>query len=387
MNQFYTAESVTEGHPDKLCDLIADSVLDACLAHDPLSRVACEVMVSGRELIIAGEITSLWEPGIAGIARRVLAQVGYDPDRFDIQPLIRRQSPDIAAGVDHSLEERRGVSEDLPTLQLGAGDQGVMVGYACRETPELLPLPVVLANRLAASLTMARKTGAVRGLLPDGKTQVTVEYDEDGNPLRLDTVVVSAQHLPDVPYDELCFEITSQVLAPALDLLPPDEDTKILINPAGRFVTGGPDADTGLTGRKLAVDAYGVFAPLGGGAFSGKDPTKVDRSGAYAARYIAKNMVAAGLCERCQVTLAYAIGKAEPVMVDVDTFGTGTVCADDCLAQAARLLFPLTPAGMIGELDLLTPRYAHTAVYGHFGKAGFPWERMDRVKLLRLAVM
>ncbi len=266
MNQFYTAESVTEGHPDKLCDLIADSVLDACLAHDPLSRVACEVMVSGRELIIAGEITSLWEPGIPRIAREVLAQVGYDPDRFDIQPLIRRQSPDIAAGVGHSLEERRGVSEDLPTLQLGAGDQGVMVGYACRETPELLPLPVVLANRLAASLTMARKTGAVRGLLPDGKTQVTVEYDEDGNPLRLDTVVVSAQHLPDVPYDELCFEITSQVLAPALDLLPPDEDTKILINPAGRFVTGGPDADTGLTGRKLAVDAYGVFAPLGGQA-------------------------------------------------------------------------------------------------------------------------
>lgn len=266
MNQFYTAESVTEGHPDKLCDLIADSVLDACLAHDPLSRVACEVMVSGRELIIAGEITSLWEPGIPRIAREVLAQVGYDPDRFDIQPLIRRQSPDIAAGVGHSLEERRGVSEDLPTLQLGAGDQGVMVGYACRETPDLLPLPVVLANRLAASLTMARKTGAVRGLLPDGKTQVTVEYDEDGNPLRLDTVVVSAQHLPDVPYDELCFEITSQVLAPALDLLPPDEDTKILINPAGRFVTGGPDADTGLTGRKLAVDAYGVFAPLGGQA-------------------------------------------------------------------------------------------------------------------------
>ena len=266
MNQFYTAESVTEGHPDKLCDLIADSVLDACLAHDPLSRVACEVMVSGRELIIAGEITSLWEPGIPRIAREVLAQVGYDPDRFDIQPLIRRQSPDIAAGVGHSLEEGRGVSEDLPTLQLGAGDQGVMVGYACRETPDLLPLPVVLANRLAASLTMARKTGAVRGLLPDGKTQVTVEYDEDGNPLRLDTVVVSAQHLPDVPYDELCFEITSQVLAPALDLLPPDEDTKILINPAGRFVTGGPDADTGLTGRKLAVDAYGVFAPLGGQA-------------------------------------------------------------------------------------------------------------------------
>lgn len=386
MNQFYTAESVTEGHPDKLCDLIADSVLDACLSHDPLSRVACEAMVSGRELIIAGEITSLWEPGIPRIAREVLAQVGYDPDRFYIQPLIRRQSPDIAAGVDHSLEERRGVSENLPTLQLGAGDQGVMVGYACRETPDLLPLPVVLANRLAASLTMARKTGAVRGLLPDGKTQVTVEYDEDGNPLRLDTVVVSAQHLPDVPYDELCFEITSQVLAPALDLLPPDEDTKILINPAGRFVTGGPDADTGLTGRKLAVDAYGVFAPLGGGAFSGKDPTKVDRSGAYMARYIAKNIVAAGLASRCKVTLAYAIGKAEPVMVSVDTFGTGTFCADDCLEDAVMLVFGLTPAAIIRQLDLLKPIYARTAAYGHFGRPGFAWERTDKAKELRDAV-
>ena len=387
MNQFYTAESVTEGHPDKLCDLIADSVLDACLAHDPLSRVACEVMVSGRELIIAGEITSLWAPGIAGIARRVLAQVGYDPDRFDIQPLIRRQSPDIAAGVDHSLEERRGVSEDLPTLQLGAGDQGVMVGYACRETPDLLPLPVVLANRLAASLTMARKTGAVRGLLPDGKTQVTVEYDEDGNPLRLDTVVVSAQHLPDVPYDELCFEITSQVLAPALDLLPPDEDTKILINPAGRFVTGGPDADTGLTGRKLAVDAYGVFAPLGGGAFSGKDPTKVDRSGAYAARYIAKNMVAAGLCEKCQVTLAYAIGKAEPVMVEVDTFGTGAV-ADELIERAVEQVFDLRPAAIIRDLDLRKPIYRQLAAYGHMGREdlGVPWEETNRTEALLQAV-
>ena len=387
MNQFYTAESVTEGHPDKLCDLIADSVLDACLSHDPLSRVACEVMVSGRELIIAGEITSLWAPGIAGIARRVLAQVGYDPDRFDIQPLIRRQSPDIAAGVDHSLEERRGVSEELPTLQLGAGDQGVMVGYACDETPELLPLPVVLANRLAASLTMARKTGAVRGLLPDGKTQVTVEYDEDGNPLRLDTVVVSAQHLPDVPYDELCFQLTEHVLAQSLQTFPPDEDTKILINPAGRFVLGGPEADTGLTGRKLMVDAYGVFAPHGGGAFSGKDATKVDRSGAYMARYIAKNLVAARLCSKCQVTLAYAIGKAEPVMVEVDTFGTCTACADDCLADAVRFVFGLTPVAIISQLGLLTPRYTQTAVYGHFGKPGLLWERTDKARLLRDAVV
>ena len=380
MNQFYTAESVTEGHPDKLCDLIADSVLDACLCHDALSRVACEVMVSGRNLIIAGEINSLWNPDIPRIAREVLTRVGYDPGYFVIQPFIRRQSPDIAAGVDHSLEERQGISANLPTLQLGAGDQGIMVGYACDETPELLPLPVVLANRLAASLTLARKSGTIHGFLPDGKTQVTVEYDGDGNPIHLDTVVVSAQHLPDLSYDELCWQLTHHVLTP-------DENTRILLNPAGRFVAGGSDADTGLTGRKLAVDAYGIFAPVGGGSFSGKDPTKVDRSGAYMARYIAKNMVAAGLCEKCQVTLSYAIGRAEPVMVQVDTFGTGTACADDCLADAARIVFGLTPADMIRELDLLTPRYARTAVYGHFGKPDFPWERLDRVKLLRMAVI
>ena len=387
MNQFYTAESVTEGHPDKLCDLIADSVLDACLCHDALSRVACEVMVSGRNLIIAGEINSLWNPDIPRIAREVLTRVGYDPGYFVIQPFIRRQSPDIAAGVDHSLEERQGISANLPTLQLGAGDQGIMVGYACDETPELLPLPVVLANRLAASLTLARKSGTIHGFLPDGKTQVTVEYDGDGNPIHLDTVVVSAQHLPDLSYDELCWQLTHHVLTPALDAIPPDENTRILLNPAGRFVAGGSDADTGLTGRKLAVDAYGIFAPVGGGSFSGKDPTKVDRSGAYMARYIAKNMVAAGFCEKCQVTLSYAIGKAEPVMVQVDTFGTGTACADDCLADAAKIVFGLTPADMIRELDLLTPRYARTAVYGHFGKPDFPWERLDRVKLLRMAVI
>lgn len=387
MNQFYTAESVTEGHPDKLCDLIADSVLDECLSHDALSRVACEVLATRGQIIVAGEITSLFEPRIPAIARSVLQKAGYDPARYAIQCLVHKQSPDISAGVDCSLECRRNPSEDQPALQLGAGDQGVMVGYACSETPQMMPLPVVLAHRLTSALTAARKTGMIRGLRPDGKAQVTVEYDEDEKPLRLDTVVLSTQHTPEKPMDELCWELTDKVLAPALQALPPDEDTKILLNPSGRFVLGGPEADTGLTGRKLMVDSYGVFAPHGGGAFSGKDPTKMDRSGAYMARYIAKNLVSAGLCEKCQVTLAYAIGAAEPVMVEVDTFGTGTVCADDCLAEAVRFVFGLTPAEIIAQLDLLTPRYTQTAAYGHFGKPEFPWERTDQAKILRAAVI
>ncbi len=386
-NQFYTAESVTEGHPDKLCDLIADSVLDECLSHDALSRVACEVLATKGQIIVAGEITSLYEPQIPAIARSVLQKVGYDPARYAIQCLIHKQSPDIAAGVDCSLERRRNLSENRHSLQLGAGDQGVMVGYACSETTQMMPLPVVLAHRLAITLTVARNSGIIQGLRPDGKAQVTVEYDEDGKPFRLDTVILSAQHSPEKPLNELCWELTDKVLAPALQALPPDEDTKILLNPSGRFVLGGPEADTGLTGRKLMVDSYGVFAPHGGGAFSGKDPTKVDRSGAYMARYIAKNLVAAGLCEKCQVTLAYAIGKAEPVMVEVDTFGTGTVCADDCLADAVRFVFGLTPAEIIAQLDLLTPRYTGTAAYGHFGKPEFPWERTDQAKILRAAVI
>ena len=387
MNQFYTAESVTEGHPDKLCDLIADSVLDECLSHDALSRVACEVMATRGQIIVAGEITSLHEPSVPRIVRSVLQKVGYNPDKYHIQCLFYQQSADIAAGVDHSLEQRRNPKEYSPALQLGAGDQGVMVGYACSETPQMLPLPVVLAHRITVALTAARKSGMIPALRPDGKAQVTVEYDEDGKPLRLDTVVISAQHGPEIPDDELCWELTDKVLAPALQSLPPDEDTKLLINPSGRFVLGGPEADTGLTGRKLMVDSYGVFAPHGGGAFSGKDATKVDRSGAYMARYIAKNLVAAELCQRCQVTLAYAIGKAEPVMVAVDTFGTGTVCADDCLADAVKLVFGLTPAEIIAQLDLLTPRYTQTAAYGHFGRSEFPWERTDQAKILRAAVI
>lgn len=387
MNQHYTAESVTEGHPDKLCDIIADRVLDECLAHDALSRVACEVLATKGQVIVAGEITSLYEPDIPSIVQSVFRKAGYDPTSFSIQRLLHRQSSDIAAGVGCSLERRRNLSKDQPALQLGAGDQGVMVGYACSETPQMMPLPVVLAHRLTSALSAARKTGMIRGLRPDGKAQITVEYGEDGKPLRLDAVVLSAQHSPEKPEDELSWELTDKVLAPALQALPPDKDTKILLNPSGRFVLGGPEADTGLTGRKLMVDSYGVFAPHGGGAFSGKDPTKVDRSGAYMARYIAKNLVAAGLCEKCQVTLAYAIGKAEPVMVEVDTFGTGTVCADDCLAEAVRFVFGLTPAEIISQLDLLTPRYTQTAAYGHFGKPEFPWERTDQAKILRAAVI
>lgn len=387
MNQFYTAESVTEGHPDKLCDLIADSVLDECLSHDALSRVACEVLTTKGQIIVAGEITSLFEPDITQIAHSVLRKVGYEPSRFAVQCLIHKQSPDIAAGVNCSLEQRRNLGKNRSVQQLGAGDQGVMVGYACSETPQMMPLPVVLAHRLTSALTVARKSGMVQGLCPDGKAQVTVEYDEDGNPLRLDTIVLSSQHSPKKSSDELYWELTDKVLTPALRAMPPDEDTKILLNPSGRFVLGGPEADTGLTGRKLMVDSYGVFAPHGGGAFSGKDPTKVDRSGAYMARYIAKNLVAAGLCAKCQVTLAYAIGKAEPVMVEVDTFGTGTVCADDCLAEAVKLVFGLTPAEIISQLDLLTPRYTQTAAYGHFGKPEFPWERTNQAKILQAAVI
>ena len=387
MNQHYTAESVTEGHPDKLCDIIADRVLDECLTHDALSRVACEVLATKGQVIVAGEITSLYEPDIPSIVQSVFRKAGYDPTSFSIQCLLHRQSLDIAAGVGCSLERRRNLSKDQPALQLGAGDQGVMVGYACSETPQMMPLPVVLAHRLTSALSAARKTGMIRGLRPDGKAQVTVEYDEDGKPLRLDTIVLSAQHSPKKPIDELYWELNNKVLTPALQAIPPDEDTKILLNPSGRFVLGGPEADTGLTGRKLMVDSYGVFAPHGGGAFSGKDSTKVDRSGAYMARYIAKNLVAAGLCAKCQITLAYAIGKAEPVMVEVDTFGTGMVCADDCLAEAVKLVFGLTPAEIISRLDLLTPRYTQTAAYGHFGKPEFPWERTDQAKALRAAVI
>ncbi len=383
LKKYYTAESVTEGHPDKLCDIIADSMLDDCLAHDPASHVACEVLATRGHITVAGETSSRHIPRVPGIVERVLRDVGYQTRGRTLDVLLHRQSPDIAAGVNNPLEERNGQGTGR---QIGAGDQGVMVGYACDETPERMPLAVMLAHRITHGLAMARKTGQITELLPDGKAQITVEY-EDGRPVRLDTVIVSAQHHEDAEIERLAQAIRAGVLTSALRALPPDEDTRILINPSGRFVLGGTDADTGLTGRKLMVDSYGPFAPHGGGAFSGKDATKVDRSGAYMARYIARNIVAARLASRCQVTLAYAIGVVQPVMVEVDTFGTGTLCADDCLAIAVRHVFDLTPLSIIRTLQLTRPIFAKTACYGHFGRADFPWEREDRIKALQDAVL
>ena len=385
MKRFYTAESVTEGHPDKLSDLIADSILDECLKGDPEARVACEVLATKGTVLLAGEITSKYEPDVLAVAEDVVEKVGYQAGEILFDALIHQQSPDIAQGVQNSMESRKqhAAGEEW---NMGAGDQGVMTGYACSETKQFLPLPVVLAHRIVRELSACRISEYIQGLLPDGKAQVTVEY-EDGKPVRLDTVIVSCQHVEEKSKKDLEREIRQKVLRPALRMLPPDEDTRILINPSGKFVVGGLDADTGLTGRKLMVDCYGSIAPHGGGAFSGKDATKVDRSGAYMARYIAKNMVAAGLAEKCLVSLAYAIGVAEPVMVQVDTFGTGTVCADDCLAAAIPLVFGLTPKQIIDHFKLQRPIYGQTAVFGHFGRKEFPWERTDKVEALRSALL
>ena len=386
MKRFYTAESVTEGHPDKLCDLIADSILDACLKEDENSKVACEVLATKGNIIVAGEITSRYEPQVFEIVRKVLESAGYEADGIHMDALIHKQSPDIAGAVERSRERRTGTVSVQSGLANGAGDQGIMVGYACDDTPQLMPMPVVLANRIVRELSASRRSGYITGILPDGKAQVTVEYEDD-RPARLDTVIVSCQHEKEKSLRKLEHEIREKVLRPALRMLPPDEDTKILINPSGRFVCGGLDADTGLTGRKLMVDTYGGLVPHGGGAFSGKDCSKVDRSGAYMARYIAKNMVAAGLASRCQVSLAYAIGVAQPVMVQVDTFGTGKICADDCLAAAIPLVFGLTPSQISDTLHLKRPIYRQSAVFGHFGRKEFPWEKTDQVEKLWDTVM
>ena len=358
MRKFYTAEAVTEGHPDKLCDQIADAILDVCLKQDEQSRVACEVLATKGTIIVAGEITSTYEPDVFAVVRKVLSDVGYSSEGIAMDTFVHRQSPDIAGAVDTSKERREGVSDNQIDWFQGAGDQGVMIGYACDETKQLMPMPVVLANRIVRELSACRQSSYIQGILPDGKAQVTVEY-ENGKPVRL----------------------------PALRPLPPDEETKIYINPSGRFVCGGLDADTGLTGRKLMVDSYGSMVPHGGGAFSGKDCSKVDRSAAYMARYIAKNIVAAGLASKCQVSLAYAIGVAQPVMVQVDTFGTGNVCADDCLELAIPLVFGLTPKQFVDTLRLTRPIFRQTAAFGHFGRKEFPWERTDKVEALRNAVI
>ena len=386
----FTSESVTEGHPDKICDQISDAVLDAILAQDPMGRVACETTACTGLIHVMGEITTSSYVDIDKIARNVVRDIGYDRGKYGFDcdtcgviTSIDEQSPDIAMGVNKSLEDKSGDAQ----LGEGAGDQGMMFGYACDETPELMPLPLSLAQKLCKQMTLVRKTGLLPYMRPDGKSQVTVEYDENNRPVRVDTVVISTQHNPDVTLEQIrrdMIEQVAKVVIPA-DML--DENTKYYVNPTGRFVKGGPAADAGLTGRKIIVDTYGGSAPHGGGCFSGKDPTKVDRSAAYAARWVAKNIVAAGLARRCQIELAYAIGVAQPVSILVDTFGTGTV-SDDKLEAAVRKVFDLRPAAIIRDLDLRKPIYRQLAAYGHMGREdlGVAWEKTDRVEALKAAV-
>ncbi len=388
--RLFTSESVTEGHPDKICDQISDAVLDAILELDPNSRVACETVTTTGFIMCMGEISTQCYVDIPKIAREVVIDIGYDRAKYgfdghtcSVITQIDEQSDDIALGVDNALERKDG-NEDADMLN-GAGDQGMMFGYACNETPELMPLPISLAHKLASRLTEVRKNNTLPYLRPDGKTQVTVEY-EDGKPTRVDTIVVSSQHSADVSLEQIREDIITNVIAPIV----PKElliDTKYYINPTGRFVIGGPQGDSGLTGRKIIVDTYGGYARHGGGAFSGKDPTKVDRSAAYAARYVAKNIVAAELAEKCEVELAYAIGVAKPVSIMVDTFGTGKV-SDDVLSEIVEEVFDLTPSAIIRELDLRKPQYRKLAAYGHMGREdlGVAWEKTDRTKALLAAV-
>lgn len=380
--RLFTSESVTEGHPDKICDQISDAILDAILAKDPSARVACETTVTTGLVLVAGEITTSTYVDIQGVVRATVEEIGYtrgkygfDAENLAVLTAIGEQSPDIAQGVDQALEAREGTMTDAAIEAIGAGDQGLMFGYACNETPELMPLPISLAHKLAHRLTAVRKSGELGYLRPDGKTQVTVEYDENNNPVRVDTIVISTQHDEAITLEQIQEDIKRVVIAPIVDATLLDDATKYFINPTGRFVIGGPKGDAGLTGRKIIVDTYGGYARHGGGAFSGKDATKVDRSAAYAARYVAKNIVAAGLADRAEVQLAYAIGVAQPVSIAVDTFGTGKVSESD-LVTWVRELFDLRPAGIIEMLDLRRPIYKQTAAYGHFGRTdvALPWE-------------
>ena len=390
--RLFTSESVTEGHPDKICDQISDAVLDAILAEDKNARVACETTVTTGLVHVMGEITTSCYVDIPKLARQVIRDIGYDRAKFGFDcdtcaviTSIDEQSPDIAQGVDQCLEAREGAQND--GLDAGAGDQGMMFGYACDETDELMPLPITLAQKLAMQLTRVRKEGKLTYLRPDGKTQVTIEYNEDNSPKRVDAVVVSTQHGPEVELEQIRKDMIELVIKPIIPAELMDEETKIYVNPTGRFVVGGPQGDSGLTGRKIIVDTYGGSAPHGGGAFSGKDPTKVDRSAAYAARWVAKNVVAAGLAKRCQIQLAYAIGVAQPVSVRVDTFGTGTY-SDEQLSDAVAKVFDLRPAAIIRDLNLRNPIYRQTAAYGHFGRSdlNLPWEQTDRIEALKAAL-
>ena len=387
----FTSESVTEGHPDKICDQISDAILDAIIAKDPTARVACETTVTTGIISIMGEITTNAVVDYGTIARETVREIGYDRAKYGfdcdtcaVVTSIDKQSTDIAMGVDKALETKEDAALDLTN---GAGDQGMMFGYACTETPELMPLPISLAQKMAKKLTDVRKAGTVSYLRPDGKTQVTVEYDENNKPIHIDTVVLSTQHDPDVTLEQIRKDMIELVIKPTLPADLFDENTRIFVNPTGRFVIGGPQGDSGLTDRKIIVDTYGGSAPHGGGAFSGKDPTKVDRSAAYAARYVAKNIVAAGLADKCQVQLAYAIGVAQPVSVRVDTFGTGTV-ADSKLEDAVEQVFDLRPTAIIRDLDLRRPIYRQLAAYGHMGRTDLDvsWEKTDRVDALKAAV-